>query len=322
MIRHDKKRISGIHDSLLKAMKNNDPDQCPSSDQLAGYLLNELSGRKQRKIEDHLVFCPFCLEALEAVQGAEEADSENSASPKNWSAIEKKLDRNFYARLQKVPAVSRRQGSVIAEKNVRRFEKTIRLKLVEIFRRPMKWVYGGAFAVMVIVCLYSYAYLSRGRTFSLAKIEPEKITQLRAGIAESNFTEGMHLYGLRKYGKAIVHLENFVKGNPNHYAAHYYLGISRLADAEIAILGLPYRFNASKVDKGISNLEKARLLGAGNPYYTADCYWYLGKACLMKNEPEKARAWFIALMKLNTPYPERKEDARRMVSALDLLRKN
>jgi tetratricopeptide (TPR) repeat protein len=305
--------------SILKPLKNNDPSRCPAPELLAGFHDKGLHGKMKRQIEDHIAFCPLCLKALEAMQAAEETGLEKADSPENWPSIEKALDKKFHERMRSTTAVLRRGEGFADKKTVRRFEGTVWPTILEILLRPKRLVYSGAFTSVVIAGLYSYAYLNRDNTFSISRIQPEKLVQMRAETSESGFAEGLRQYSRGKYGNAITRLENYIKENPDHYAAHYYLGISRLADAEVSILGLPYRFDMSEVEKGICDLSKARLLGGSNPYYTADCCWYLGKAHLMKNEPEKAEEWFNAILRLDSPYPERKEEALKMISALSRL---
>jgi tetratricopeptide (TPR) repeat protein len=307
--------IISSYGSILNSLKNNDPGRCPDPELIAGFHHRELSGKKKHQIEDHIAFCPLCLKALEALLEVEEAGIVKAQMPKNWQAIEKQLDLRFHEHLRKTPAIAR--GQFAKKKSVPWFDNITIPTIVKALLQPKKLVYAGALTSVVIVGLYSYAYISRDKNFSLARIKPEKLTQLRAGMQESGFTEGLRQYSREKYGKAIQNLEEFLKENPDHYAGHYYLGISRLADAEVSLLGLPYRFDRSEVDKGINDLGKAASLSGDNLYYLADCSWYLGKACLMLDEPVKAREWFNRIIQLDLQYPERMEDTRKMLSIMD-----
>ncbi len=299
---------------VLDSLKNTDPGQCPAPELLAGYHSRKLSGKWKRQIEDHTALCPLCVRALEAMQAAEEAGTAQDGIPENWQAMENALDKRFHERLK---VVSAGWTDPAGRKTTPRAERNILQSVADAVFSTKKLVFAGALASVAIAGLYSYAFFSRVDTFSLSRIQPEKITRLRAGTPDTGFGEGLRQYGMGEYGSAIHSLEDFIKENQDHYEAHYYLGISRLADAEVRLLGLPYRFDRSQVEKAVFDLEKALSLGRDNSYYTADCCWYLGKARLMLNEPAAAGEWFDRIMQLGAPYPERKEDARRMIARLD-----
>jgi tetratricopeptide (TPR) repeat protein len=299
---------------ILDSLKNTDPDQCPAPELLAGYHARELSGKMKRRIENHIALCPLCVRALEAMQAAEDTGTAPEGLAGNWQAMENALNRKFHERMK---IVSAGWTDPAGRKTVRRPERNIQQALAEMLFQPKKLVYAGALASMAAAVLYSYAFFSRADSFSLSRIQPERMTLLRAGSPDTGLGEGLRQYGMGEYGSAVHSLENFVRENEGHYEANYYLGISRLADAEVSLLGLPYRFDRSRVEKAVSDLEKALSLAGNNSYYTADCCWYMGKARLMLNEPAAAREWFDRIIRLDAPYPERKENARRMVARLD-----
>jgi tetratricopeptide (TPR) repeat protein len=300
--------------SHLDALRNNDPDQCPSTELLVSYQKKELTGKTRITIEDHIILCPFCLEALEALSATEKAEIENEILPDNWRVIEKEIDEKFYSYLPNITPVQKRTTFLTEMKNIL---AELWQSISEVILPPKRLVYAGAVAVLAILSIYSYAYFSRDKYFSLARIEPEQRVHMRGEAINSALTEGLEQYSQEKYDESIAQLENYLETNPDNYTANYYLGLSHLAKAELKLLGLAYKFDNSETEKGITSLSRATQLSGDNLYYQADCYWYLGKAYLMMGAREKAKQQFLNITLLNQPHLVIKDKAEEMIKNLN-----
>lgn len=306
----------GISPAFLDSLKNNDPQKCPPPELLTRFHDGGLSGRGRRAIEDHIALCPLCLEALEALKKAEEPGAEKAFSPRKWRLIEKSLDQKFRDRMREMTAVRADHRTAPAEASPVRSTFESRMARLKDFFPAGRLVYAGAFAVVLIAGLYAYAYLDRDRFFTLARVEPEKTLQLRSGPAHSAFEKGLELYGLGKYGRAIVQFETCLKANPDQYAPLYYLALSRLGKAEVRMMGLGYRFDGLEAGKAIGDFQKAILLAGDNDSYRADCQWHLGKAYLMRGETERAKEHFSGILQLRRYNLPHRDDAEKMLSRL------
>jgi tetratricopeptide (TPR) repeat protein len=310
------RKLRGLLQRGLKAPLRDAAEPCPSPDLLAGYFNRELSGGMRRRVEDHMILCHACMKALDALRRAGPVEIESSESPRNWPLLEKAMDRRFYDRLKKIPAISKKRVSEEWGKSLLESLKETRRKIQVILFRPKSLIVAGSFAAVALVCVYTGAYFSRDRYFLLSRVKQEELPRMRAETTESIFNEGLRLYEQADYGKAIVRLSAAVDANPDHYAPRYYLGLSFLGGAEVKLPGLPYKFRKSDVKLGIGVLERALVLGGDNVFYQADCHWYLGKAYLMIQEVEKARAHWAQLVELGPSESERVNEARKLLSEI------
>jgi tetratricopeptide (TPR) repeat protein len=300
----------------LDSLKNDDPEKCPPPGLLTRFHGGELTGKARRKIEDHFVLCPLCLKALEALRNAEDPGAEKAIPPGKWRLIEKSLNQKFNDRMREFSAAppARRTAPDEAEPAGSTF-KTLTARLKDFFP-ARRMAIAGSFAVLLIAGLYAFAYFGRDRYFSLARVEPEKTLSLRSGPADSVFEEGLELYTRGKYGKAVVRFESCVKADPDQYSPRYYLALSRLAGAEVRIMGLGCRYDGLEVEKAIGDLRKALPLAGDNDLYRADCLWHLGKACLMRGETERAKEHFSGILRLRRYNLPRRAEAEKMLSGL------
>jgi tetratricopeptide (TPR) repeat protein len=306
----------GISPGWLGSLKNDDPRKCPPPDLLTRFHGGELSGRARRGVEDHVAFCPLCLRALEALQTAEEPGAENAFSPRKWGLIEKALNQKFHERMRETAAVPPDRRTAPDETAPFRATVKDRMERLKDFFSAGRVAFAAAFVVLLIAGLYAYAYFGRDRMFTLARVEPEKTLLLRSGPARSAFDKGLELYGRGKYGRAVVQFETCVKSDPDQYAPHYYLALSRLAGAEVRMMGLGYRFDGLEVGKAIGDLQKALILAGDNDFYRADCHWHLGKAFLMRGEAEKAKEHFSGILRLSRHDRPHWVEAEKMLSRL------
>ena len=102
----------------LDSLKNRNPDNCPPSGLLSGYLEKKLSGKVKRIVEDHIAQCPLCVRTIESLSTAVEKEL-----PMDFPEIEKKMDDKFYTDLRNLPAIQREKVSYPAGK--------FRLKIID-----------------------------------------------------------------------------------------------------------------------------------------------------------------------------------------------
>jgi hypothetical protein len=285
-------------------------ESCPNAELLDGYVHGELTGREHRRIEGHVVWCPACVSAVEALR---EADAAEIETPSCWQSAEKRLDGDFYARLGKASVPGARSAVAESGKPEPAGGKTAWRDVVASLLGPRRLAAAASLACAVVVVLYSAAYLGRGHYFELARIQPERLPQMRAVSEDDGFNEGMRRYNRGDYKKAADLLAGTHEAEPDNYAACYYLGLSYLARAESGLPGLPFRFDQSDVEKGVEMMTAALALAGGNAYYRADCLWYLGKARLMQGMPGEARTQFLRCRELEGMDSSRPEEARNML---------
>ncbi|MEJ2627355.1 MAG: tetratricopeptide repeat protein, partial [bacterium] len=177
--------------------------------------------------------------------------------------------------------------------------------------------YAGSVAIILILSIYSLAFFSRSDNFYLAEIEPEKQSTLRTGVdSASILTQGMRLFNQENYAQAVKQFQLFLNENPENYPANYYAGLSFLLSAKKGLPGLSYTYDQTKVSAGIAYLNQALQNSENNKFYREDCYWYLGKAFLMKGKASEAREFFHRIIQLNHPYLIRKAAAKEMLAKL------
>lgn len=171
-------------------------------------------------------------------------------------------------------------------------------KLVEWVRRwsPREWhIWAPAAALLAVVVIFSAGLgLYPSNRARLAYVEPYVIRQ-------------------------EVRSSERVEGDP--LKMYYARGLDSLRKAQYWKL---QRVNEAQLNEGIQNLEKAKQLAeeARNQNYMAQCYFYLGKAYLKKNDVAQARKQFEEIKKLsgsNSLLLERQREAEDLLNAMDRL---
>jgi tetratricopeptide (TPR) repeat protein len=313
---HDADAFEQAFGQRLAEMRKKSPDDCPTAEVLARYFQDELSRTEREAVEDHIDLCPVCLEAVVQLREAERQPAKESAQPVDWAEIEKALDRDFYSRLESASGPPERRAEIIDRREQRRVSlaEQLRSAWAQLLWRPQGLAYAGVAALLVVASLYTYAYLSRGPYFQLARIEQEHVSPVRAAAdAPEDFREGLQLFRDGDYEAAIARLEGYVEAAPSSFPANYYLGLSHLYEAPAGLPAFPYKFDQQHVDQAILYLQKALALAQDNQFYQEDCYWYLGKAYLMKGDLERAREQFRNILTLTRPNLMRKGQAREMI---------
>ena len=152
----------------LKNIGNSRIENCPPAEQLCCFFKEELSGRQKKNIEDHLDFCPLCGAALESLKTAKTSDTEQNYSPENWAKEEKKLDETFYSSFESI-SIKEKETTKVA--NLKKYCKILSDKwfsFIDTFLAPKIIVYAGSLTILLVISIYSVAYLGRSDFYSLA----------------------------------------------------------------------------------------------------------------------------------------------------------
>jgi tetratricopeptide (TPR) repeat protein len=317
----EEREFLDAYDKYFQDLKKMHLEACPPAAHLYRYYNKELSKKEMQFIEEHIDLCPVCLAALEKLQAVEKNASLEVALPENWHEIEKTMDQNFYSYLD---------SALQPEKTIlKRAERTNYFDLLRqkwgqfwnVVLTPPRLAYAGALIFLAIVSLYSFTYFNRSNYFNLAQIELERQKVVRERTeAPTDLSEGIRLFGDGNYERAIIKLKTYLKENPYNYTANFNLGIAYLFSAEAGLPGLSYKFDNLRVDEGIKYLDNAQSLSGDNQFYLEDCFWYLGKAYLMKEQADAAKVQFGNIIKLSQPNLMRKQDAQDMILRIEKLK--
>lgn len=301
----------------FKHLQYKDTDQCPDPELLQDYVNKNLTKKKAKEIEEHLNFCPFCLEAVQSILSSQEIKQQKQEPIKNWNTIEKKLDHTFYTALDSLKSYNQDHKKSSYQKNYFDIIKEKWQKFINTLNAGKVLAYAGSLAVILIICIYSIAFFSRSDNFYLAEIEPEKQNIFRTGIKSDSFlAKGIQSFNQKNYIEAIEQFNKFLEKNPENYTANYFTGLSYLLLAKKGLPGLSYTYDPIKVNAGIDFLKLAVQHSDENKFYLEDCYWYLGKAYLMQGNVSESRKFFKKIVNLPLPHLMRKDEARKIVSQL------
>ena len=306
------------YQEYFKDLIPRDTSQCPESDLLQEYVNKNLSKKKAREIEEHLNLCPYCVQAVQKLLSAEDINNIKQQFGENWTKIEKKLDTQFYTSLDSLKSARRDFPKISSWKRYFDLIKEKWQEFIHTFHPGKALAYAGSVAIILIMSIYSFAFFSRSDNFYLAEIEPEKQSTLRTGVdSASILTQGMRLFNQKNYAQAVKQFQIFLNENPEYYPANYYAGLSLLLSAKKGLPGLSYTYDQTKVSAGIVYLNQALQNSENNKFYREDCYWYLGKAFLMKGKASEARKFFQKIIQLSHPYLIRKAAAKEMLAKLN-----
>jgi TolA-binding protein len=133
------------------------------------------------------------------------------------------------------------------------------------------------------------------------------------------FSKGLSAFQEGNYQQAIREMEMFLSESPDstsQFYAHYLLGISCLSAAESDLGGRFQKIDRNLLSKGMEHLQSAGSLTA-YPGYKEECYWYLGKAYLLKGDGAAAKELFEKMIHLKG---RRFREAREIIEELDKIK--
>jgi tetratricopeptide (TPR) repeat protein len=297
---------------LFPALQNDDSERCPPPGLLQRYCTLRAGKRERRRIEEHLDLCPACLEAVQQLMST--GGEETPVMTSRWAAVEEKLDEKVYSFLRAFQAVPAEAGKGRADRRRRRLKW-----FAGVLFGGRRFVTAGLISAAVLCGLFGAAYLRRPAYYQLARPDRFSRPAIRSALSVSNdFTDGLDLFFNKKYGGAVIRLNDYHIENPDDFSGAYYLGLSYLYDATVRWMGLGYAFNQEKAEKAVFTLEKGLLLCGENLFNQEDCRWYLGKAYLMQGELTKALEQFRAIAGMKQPNLMRREEAENMAVRIEL----
>lgn len=283
--------------ALLKKLRS---ESACDRDALLRYFYGDMAQSEKKTMDAHLDTCPACLEIL-ALLREEAAPIANT----EWAAVEKRMDDRVYAHLERA-AGKKGSGS-----------DTWLDWLRKILPAPAPAVaYVGLLIIFSIAGVYGLASLNRPPTFELAHVTVASTALTRGVETDDTFLTAVEHLNNKNYRAASQAFTDFLRQKPDDFQGHFYLGLTKLMQAEEKILWVRSGFEPRLVEEGIGYLKTAYQLTGDNPFFREDCLWYLGKAYLMLGNKEAAIEQFETIIGLPDENILRKEKAREMVEAI------
>ena len=266
----------------------------------------KLTRSEVSKIRKHLAECSECMQKVD--QYCQE-----------YQGIEGYLEKTEFSTLSLGPQSS---WSLVSEKTIHFLKSVTSTAKSRIFVPIPKFypIAAGAMAVILLIILVGPFFRGSGKPYlELASLDQEKISLLTRSSMSLSLSAGFSAFRERDYKKAIQNLELFIKNNstdPSIFYVHYLLGISYLLEAKSDLFGYFEKVDTKLVDKGIQNLQRAETLTTNIGIKEA-CYWYLGKAYLMKSDGEKAKEVFEKVLNMQgRRYQEAKQTIREIDASI------
>ena len=263
----------------------------------------KLTRSEVSKIRKHLAECSECMQKVD--QFCQE-----------YQEIDDYLEKTDFPTLSLAPKSS---WSLVSE-NAIHFLKSVTFTAKSKIFVPIPKFYpiaAGAMAVILLMILVGPFFRGSGNPYlELASLEQEEISLVTRSSISLPLNEEFSAFHERDYKKAIQNLERFITNNstdPSIFYAHYLLGISYLIEAKSGLLGRFQKYDTELVDKGIENLQMAETLIV-NIGIKEECYWYIGKAYLMKSGGENAKAVFEKVLNMRG---RRYQEAKQTIKEID-----
>ncbi|MBN2008534.1 hypothetical protein JW960_04215 [candidate division KSB1 bacterium] len=283
------------------------PDTCPSNDELIAYVENSLSTKRRDEIELHIDCCGSCSAFISALRN----ESEVTDAQEIWERNVETIDNRVNIFLQKQYAANS------ARKSSSNWWQLI-VDWCEVKNRKLVFATAGiACILMLIVVGWHFQYADQ---FRLADISVEQTSAYRSSSTpKTKIDQAIRFYESRKFDKANQLLSAEAQANPNRFPVQYYLGLTQLQQAKKNILGLSVGYNQQKVADAKQSLQHALNLTQDNLYFQFDCYWYLGKACIMEGNYKEASEWFNKIAEAPYYVTDRQAEAQKLIHGLSPL---
>ena len=160
----------------------------------------------------------------------------------------------------------------------------------------------GAAAAILLLLWFSPFFRGNENPYSpLATIDQPAISLVTRSNQPETTATGFNAFEKGSYQQAIPELEAYLqtnRGASNIFSPSFALGVSYLATAKSEVLGRFKKVNQVALDKAIDYLQSATG-STDNIGYLEACYWYLGKAYLLKQDSDQAKAFFEEVVKIN-----------------------
>lgn len=257
------------------------------------YDQKRLSGDEIQQIEGHVSECPRCRLAVDSlISQYQEVDHFLADAgvpplqidrPSLWILVQDKVDR----------ALSR-------TKNVLIF--------------PPSYPAGVAFGALLAIIMWMGPWL-RGPFDELTFVE-ETQTSFLTRDTSSALADGISLMNEGRYSEAVTLLEQYTDDESDarlQNYAHYLSGLAWVYEARTEVFGRVLSYSEARLDRAIAHLE-AVTTSSDNGRVVEDAYWLLGKAHLMKRDPDRA---VVALNRVQGLEGRRASEARQLIRAIE-----
>ena len=257
------------------------------------YDQTRLSGLEIQQIEGHVGACPRCRLAVDSI-------------------IEQYREIDIFLTEAGVPPVPliKLSSRVSVRHELARAWIGAKNALISIPPYPTA---GVALACLLIVLLWMGPWL-RDPYHQLAFVEAPE-TSFLTRDSGSTLTGGLSLMNEGRYSEALTLLERFSAGESDARLvtyAHYLSGFALLFEAKTEVLGRVLAYSEPRLDRAIEHLRIVTESGQSTRL-REDAFWLLGKAELMKKEPERALA---ALREVEQIEGRRAGEARELIHAV------
>lgn len=172
---------------------------------------------------------------------------------------------------------------------------------------------GVALGVLLVVVVWMGPWL-RHPYHELTAVEATE-TSFLTRDSSSALSRGIALMNEGRYSEATTLLEQFTEGESDDRLlgyAHYLSGLAWVYEAKTEVFGRVLAYNESRLDRAIAHLEAVTASGPSGRIQE-DAYWLLGKAHLMKREPERALEAFTEVEQMDG---RRAGEARQLIRAI------
>lgn len=263
------------------------------------YDLVRLSGREVQQIEGHVSECPRCRLAVESIV-------------EQYREIDRVLAE---AGIPPVPTV-RPSIWVLVRNELERAWLRAKNALISTPSYPAAVV---ALGVFLIALVWTGSWL-RDPYQALANVEVTE-TSFLTRDSSSALTQGMTLMNEGRYSEAIALLEQYSDSESDDRLlnyAHYLSGLAWVYEARTEVFGRVLAYSDARLDRAIAHLQKVTQSDVGGRVQE-DAFWLLGKAHLMKKNPERALEAFAEVEQM---HGRRASEARQLILALEALPAN
>lgn len=256
-----------------------------------------LSGVEIQQIESHVSECPRCRLAVDSI-------------------ITQYHEMDRFLAEAGVPPLSINRPSlwVLVRDGLER--ALSRAKNVFIF--PPSYPAGVALGVLLGIIVVWMSPWLRDPYHELTLVEATETNFLTRDTG-SALADGISLMNEGRYSEAIALLEPISDGESSDELddrlrnyAHYLSGLAWVYEARTEVFGRVLAYSETRLDRAITHLERVTA-SSQNGRVLEDAYWLLGKAHLMKQDPDRA---IEALTEVEHIEGRRAGEARQLIEAI------
>ncbi len=261
------------------------------------YQCNLLSEEEKVKAEAHILACPACFKEFYQFNSVVEA-------------LEAKPEE-FIAELAAGETVFERAFGLIKNQvdSLKNIIDSIFSALINWWKRPAIKILAPVSVIAILAIIFLLPSENQYSDLAVMKKAPYEALKFKGQVdltsEQKLFIDAMKFYERNAYKKAIPELMAFLEQEPDNAYGHFYLGISFILEREL--------------NKGIHHLDQSSQIcqEQGNRLLLEQCYWYLGKGHLKKNNGEQA---LIELKKCAAINGEYETDAIKMIARIEKMR--